>query len=372
MRGILAKFGLVLASFLLVFGLLEGWLRIRETLHPPSQGQDNVYIFEEYDPELGWRNRPGASGLLRTPNGHSNVNISKEGFRTDRLYGEPTGKPRMLVLGDSFAWGYGVESQERFSEQVEDMSGGMWEVINAGVYGYSTTQEILLFRRLAPKYRPDLTVVVFGLDDLMENLLTQNSGYPMPRFVLRNGRLKLTNVPVPRRARPWEEAVKHELSVLDQETWMGRLDSTFRNWLRLYPYVLKRLKLASYIIDARMHAPEAVALSESIFKTFSDEAEEAGSRLVVLMKPFGETVETGDQLDLYRHMRRRLDALGVAVVDPLEALRVRNAENSIYFPSDRHWNPEGHKVVAQVVFEAVLTNEWLRLPSQPVIQENLP
>jgi hypothetical protein len=365
MRRVFVRVGLVFASCLIVFGLLEGWLRIRYAFHPPRKGQDNAYIFTEYDPEIGWRNRPESTGQLRTPNGSVSVTTTREGFRADRLYGKPTKKPRILVLGDSFAWGYGIETYERFSEQVERMSGGKWEVINAGVLGYDTAQELLLFRRLASKYRPDLTIAVFGLDDLLGNLLDQHSGYPKPRFVLHKGQLTLTNIPVPQRSIPWEQAVERELSILDRRTWTGRMDKVLRVWLRSYPYLLKRLKLASYLHDARMRSSEALALSEALFKTFRDEVASAGGRLVVLLKPFGESLEKGDQLDLYSYVRTRLEASGVATINPLASLREINEKSPVYFPADRHWNAKGHEVVAQVIFQTIQANGWLRLQPNP-------
>jgi len=44
------------------------------------------------------------------------VVINSKGMRDGEHSMVPTGKRRMLILGDSFGWGYGVEHHERFSK----------------------------------------------------------------------------------------------------------------------------------------------------------------------------------------------------------------------------------------------------------------
>ena len=49
----------------------------------------------------------------------------------------------MLILGDSFGWGYGVEHHERFSKILEDAHPD-WEIINASVTGFFSTTPVFL------------------------------------------------------------------------------------------------------------------------------------------------------------------------------------------------------------------------------------
>ena len=83
------------------------------------------------------------------------VFINRMGIRHAELAPESRpGTRRVIVLGDSFTFGQAVDDEALFSTQLErrlDQSqpGVKHEVINAGVPGYGTAQELLLLRRLA-------------------------------------------------------------------------------------------------------------------------------------------------------------------------------------------------------------------------------
>jgi hypothetical protein len=92
-----------------------------------------------YDSLLGWAHQPGQENLFTTKQFHTNVRINREGLRDrEHSYERTNNTRRILVIGDSFAWGYGVEEDQRFSQLLETSLGV--EVINAGVSGYSTDQ----------------------------------------------------------------------------------------------------------------------------------------------------------------------------------------------------------------------------------------
>jgi lysophospholipase L1-like esterase len=99
------------------------------------------------------------------------------GFRgADRVVPRPEGTHRILVLGDSFAQGVGVHEQDTFSARLEkslnaagatrtaDMT---YEVINAGVGGYATRQELRSFELFSSKYQPQVVLVTMVFNDDM-------------------------------------------------------------------------------------------------------------------------------------------------------------------------------------------------------------
>ena len=111
---------------------------------------------------------------------------------------------RIVVLGDSFAEGYTVEFEELFSEvlkqRLNEQGSRRVEVINLGVGGYSTDQELLQFQNEGIHYHPDLTIVMFHDNDVWYNAQKRyfawRRGYK-PLFRLKRNALHLTNVPVP-------------------------------------------------------------------------------------------------------------------------------------------------------------------------------
>jgi hypothetical protein len=106
---------------------------------------------------------------------------------------------RILILGDSFAFGEGVEIEERFDRQLKSLliRGKRPEIINAGVMGYGTDQEFLYFIHEGLKFNPDLVILMTYENDLEDIILDYNNTRYKPRLVINGNSLNLTGVPVP-------------------------------------------------------------------------------------------------------------------------------------------------------------------------------
>jgi lysophospholipase L1-like esterase len=133
----------------------------------------------QHDPELGYHQRPHAVRSL-TGFGRPNdsIRIDAYGFHdTEFPRAKPEGELRILALGDSVTQGYALTYEETFSAGLErllaktDRSHRSFQVINAGVHGYSTYQERgVLARNL--DLDPDLVLVGFVLNDVTEPFVT--------------------------------------------------------------------------------------------------------------------------------------------------------------------------------------------------------
>jgi lysophospholipase L1-like esterase len=158
-RRLLARFVLAAAATLFALAALELGLRLVGWSHP------NFY---RPDPVRGWELRPGAAGRWRQE-GDAPVRINRDGLRDEE---HPTAKPprelRIALLGDSMVEALQVprdrtfwELVERRLEGCEGLRGRRVEVLNFGVSGYGTAQELLTLRHEVWKYRPDLVLLGF-------------------------------------------------------------------------------------------------------------------------------------------------------------------------------------------------------------------
>ncbi len=100
--------------------------------------------------------------------------VNSAGFRDhEYLLEKDPSVFRIAVLGDSIVWGHGLELQDTFAKQLESMlneiSGQRFEVLNFGVSGYSTQQEVELYRVKAKQYDPDLVIVGYCLNDFVDS-----------------------------------------------------------------------------------------------------------------------------------------------------------------------------------------------------------
>jgi len=79
------------------------------------------------------------------------------------------GEFRIVALGDSFTWGYGVEDAEDVWPGVlETLLGeGRFTVVNLGVPGFTTVNELEMFARVGAPLDPDLVIVQYLVNDVL-------------------------------------------------------------------------------------------------------------------------------------------------------------------------------------------------------------
>ncbi len=145
------------------------------------------------DEQLEFSFEPGYAGRM-TLAGDYDVpfRINGQGLRADADYAasHPGGR-RILLVGDSFVFGIGVELQDTLGEQLEralnadDSGGPPVEVVAAGVPSYGLDHYAGLIERWVPRLQPDLVLVaLFPGNDLLDYELSQRD-----RKVVIEGRL---------------------------------------------------------------------------------------------------------------------------------------------------------------------------------------
>jgi hypothetical protein len=78
---------------------------------------------------------------------------------------KPEGVTRIVILGDSFAFGQGVADQEIFARVLARMAGPQVEVINMAKGGWSTINQFMAFQREGLAYEPDVVIVAAVAND---------------------------------------------------------------------------------------------------------------------------------------------------------------------------------------------------------------
>lgn len=100
------------------------------------------------------------------------------------------GTPRIVVLGDSYAFGMGVRDGEEFASVLARTLGGYAEVVNLACPGWGLTQEIRRFYDAGLAYRPAAVILQFCANDPADNFVYRVTGVENGEFVFQDSRNK--------------------------------------------------------------------------------------------------------------------------------------------------------------------------------------
>ncbi|HYE58354.1 MAG TPA: SGNH/GDSL hydrolase family protein, partial [Rhodothermales bacterium] len=165
----LVNAGLVLASLGAGVFLAEGFVRL---LAPQQLIMDNARIWRP-DPLLGWTHREGVDVTINTGEQPARFVTDAQGFRIPAPRPEPrdtAGRPRLLILGDSFTEGLMVDAESTFAGQLERAlaaRGLRVTIFNAGVGGWGPVQYALRARQLGDQPFAAVLVCLFVGNDVL-------------------------------------------------------------------------------------------------------------------------------------------------------------------------------------------------------------
>jgi lysophospholipase L1-like esterase len=116
--------------------------------------------------------KPNASGVFPggvDPTRTFPYRTNSHGLRDRDRSGKKPGAKRVLVMGDSYTWGYAVAEEEAYPAMAERLLNERGrpdiEVINGGVPDYNSRQERRLLERLLPVYEPDAVFLAYVMND---------------------------------------------------------------------------------------------------------------------------------------------------------------------------------------------------------------
>lgn len=145
------------------------------------------------DPTLHHKFIPNYKGILKQKEFSTSYNINSLGFR-DYEYSidKPNKVFRILMLGDSYTEGWGVEIDETFSKIVEkllnsDIANDKFEVINAGLHGRSPLLECMVLTNYL-YLNPNMVILNFDITDVRDDqrytksVVLDHDGFPI-KFV---------------------------------------------------------------------------------------------------------------------------------------------------------------------------------------------
>lgn len=350
-RSILINLSLITISTIFTLVLSEIALRL--------MGSKPLYVsperdrFWKYDSLLGWAHQPGQEGIFETQQFSTVVRINENGLRDrQHSYERQNDVERILVLGDSFAWGYGVEETERFSQLLEESLGV--DVINAGVSGYSTDQELLWYKNEGIKYEIDLVILEIAGNDVGDNeQQIVSTIYYKPKFVIEDGELVLTGYPVPKTSTKG----KFIYSLSQRSAFAYFLVQRYFDLISLYGKTKVISTQANSPVSGVDVEKEPFQVTLALINEIKNitEARNAKFMIVTTDKWWNYSSE-----ETYKDFVTTMQSEGFLVID-VQSMPGFDPEQML-IPNDGHWNQSGHEFVANKIQAFIETHQLLAQP----------
>lgn len=397
-------FKFVFVCFGILTGLLLGELALRVAGYSYPE-------FYQIDLQRGYSLRPGVSGWY-SKEGSSYVQINSDGLHDrEHSLAKAPDTLRIAIIGDSYPEALQVPMQAAFwavtnsdlascTQKTKNV-----EVINFGVSGYGTAQELITLREHVWKYAPDIVILAFTTsNDITDNSRTLRKTNEVPYFVYQDGRLVLDN--------SFLETSNFRL----RRSTLSRVGTWLRDHFRLIEAVLEssraiRLKLGSLRSPTQPEQPgmsaktkdlersselgldnlvyfepegaewkEAWNVTEQLVETMHTEVVSKGAKFLVVTLSNGPQVAPSPEsranfmqkfgvTDLF-YPDDRIKALGgrenfdVLTLAP-EMQRYATKNNVILHGFDKylgsgHWNLAGHRVAGDLLAQKLCTEGWLK------------
>jgi hypothetical protein len=185
-----AEWALAVASALsvvLAAGAAELALRVARPSFLRHSRVEHPHVYSE---AYGWALRPGTRYVGR---GGETITVNARGYRGALHPDVPApGVTRVVMLGDSITFGTGVGDADTFSNRLDARP--ELEVVNLGVDGYGTDQELIRLEREGLAYHPHVVVLNFCVrNDYLDNALPvalYDGRSPKPYFTLSGSGLE--------------------------------------------------------------------------------------------------------------------------------------------------------------------------------------
>ncbi|MCA9752449.1 MAG: hypothetical protein KC591_09675 [Gemmatimonadetes bacterium] len=339
LRRIAANVAVVVGVLIVMLPVAEGIVRLLAPQTLPSQDYIRSFVLKDMyvaDDRAGYRLAPDFTGRIDRGGHVTEFHTNELGLRDDPL--GPKTRPRILALGDSFTFGWGVAQGEEWVSVLEEelaSRGIEAETINGGVNGYGTESAVARFEEIVDAVNPDLVLLGFFANDFTDNLLgargiyTVRDGYLFDRF-----------------SHEWFQE-----NFLARESHLYRLVSTAWETFRVkYLGGVPAARAVRNFSDAEFE--HGMELSAEWIEALNRKCAEHGARLAVVWLPadvYATARQRPADIPLRAELQRRVAAAGIPSIDLLPEVTSEQRIPGLYLAGDGHFSVRGNRVAGRAI-----------------------
>ena len=398
-RNGLVNMGLVVMSVVVILIISEVCLGL--FLPQPRYGWPQGLFMN--DDELDFELTPNFTGIFEGTEFKSHTDINSKGLRdVEHTYKKSNGVFRILGLGDSFTFGLGVEFNESCLSVLEKrLNAGNksknYEIIKAGVPGYGTDNELAYLKTKGIKYDPNLIIMLYYLNDIYNNVgvsdrTTMNGYLVMAKWnnqemnpqqkILAYLRIHSHSYNLFMRAQSNSRLHKYVHSF---GKTIGMASNSYRNASNINIYNISESEwdfaqsiIWLYYNNYPSSFDDGYNLTKKLLKNVGTISSEHDAETLIVIIPSKEQVypnywnKAVKQWDINPddyNLSKPSDILlefgkenGIIVLDLLPEFR-KHAEKGeqLYFHNNDHWNSNGHKLAAELVYIKLIEEQLIPL-----------
>ncbi len=264
---------------------------------------------------------------------------------------------RVIVLGDSFMEGFGVEVPERVSDLLENKTG--IEFLNFACADMGSTQEYLVYKHLASQYSHNTVLIGIlpGNDFLNDNIVFDSIQTPLRYKPYWNDNSEIQYYADDilksqfnyRAFKKYKSTIKYKIRYFLENTTC---------WFNLLYFIKKKKVIGDYIkqkTDGRFSysgyydftIDEMLRLQKSLI---SIKQIAAGKKVIVFTIPIADDYKRFLQIKTVPPVVNELDnfckSQGITYFDLLTSQPSPVNYNDLFFDCDMHWNKKGNEWAA--------------------------
>lgn len=383
----------------MVFGFIFALMLLEVSARILIPKEPKIEAFR-FSPVFEYEHIPNYSYINVREEFKAQVTYNNDGLR-DREFNQNKDNNvfRIAVVGDSYVEGAEVELNDTFVKQLEKLLNNSnskstkYEVINFGTVSYNSDHEYVVIKEKVSKYNPDLVILVFFFNDLdafnKSSLLTVQGDKILPLYPIKppiqpkvSWARKITTELISRSVL-WDYLMNRKLYGQAPELLLEfhnfktailgetETDRSIKDRLKLQ---ITRKKFSDFSVKVfqpskQKELEQTWQAQEVILKEEKKMIEAWGGKFAVVLTtaPFyyrkassNDFIKTyglvKEDFDPQLPNKKILELLNKLKIDHLDLLPViaeyeKKQKIPLHYQTDIHWTKEGHKVVADLIYD---------------------
>lgn len=389
-RDRLLNLGLVVASTMLVLAGVEAYLLFGMGVSPGVYPEvevctagDDQQIFDQYvfHDDYGWVGVPEGQFVRRETmfEDRDRYTHNRDGFRD--TYG--TGNESIIVLGDSFTYGWLADDNSTFPHLLDRWTPST-SFINLGQGGYGTAQELIVYRDVAEDVDHDLVILAYVANDPRDNRGIGPRGEVMPRrprFELVDGTVEQVHLPAHPATPSGDLASSGDESLLDAfRHFAARRSATITYFQPIVYGLLHQSRETEALNPDEREVQYRLELTKALLREVSVEAHRNDADLLIVPIPSravtgtrerntssyaaGSTAFWNVQKGMLQAVARENNTVRYLDIEPAMERRIAEGDR-LYGKRDGHPNERGYRVVAEGIHAWLRQEGYVPLGSAP-------